>query len=217
MLTHKGGDFMFCQQCGNQVPDGSQFCNRCGYQFNQYQPTQSQPQQQPIRPQYNAPQPQPQNSQNINRSSLVALFVVGIIWFIAYVAGANSGILWTFAIIELIILCNIVTTAQSQNQSQGSGNGGRITCKRCGSANINISINTYGSQSKGQEQFKKKSVARRAGTKMGRGMANMATMGMYGVFSKKPTNYVNVTKSKTTMKQQKIAICQDCGNSWVVF
>jgi hypothetical protein len=215
MLTHKGGDFMFCQQCGNEVPNDSQFCSRCGYQFNQSQPQTQQ--QQPIRPQYNAPQPQSQNNQNINRSSLVALFVVGIIWFIAYVAGANSGILWTFAIIELIILCGIVTKAQSQNQSQGSGNGGRITCKRCGSANINISINTYGSQSKGQEQFKKKSVARRAGTKMGRGMANMATMGMYGVFSKKPTNYVNVTKSKTTMKQQKIAICQDCGNSWIVF
>lgn len=208
---------MFCQQCGNQVPDGSQFCNRCGYQFNQYQPTQSQPQpqQQPIRPQYNTSQPQqqPQNNQNAGCGLFVALFVVAIIWLIVYVAGADSGVLWIFGIIEIVILCMLVPKIQNQ----GSGNGGRITCKRCGSTNINISINTYGSTSKGQEQFKKKSVARRAGTKMGRGMANMATMGMYGVFSKKPTNYVNVTKSKTTMKQQKMAICQDCGNSWIVF
>ena len=43
------------------------------------------------------------------------------------------------------------------------------------------------------------------------------TGGMYGVFSKKPTDYINVTKNKTKIKQQKIAICQDCGNSWIIF
>lgn len=208
---------MICPNCNNNVVDGSNLCNWCGYRFQQQQPNnqyqQFQPQQ-PVRPQYNNLQPQNNQSDKTGKSgkTFIALLIIGIIWFIAYVAGADSGILWTFAIIELLILASLVPNMQKPNMQND-----RVTCKRCGSTNINISINTYGVVTRGESQKKKKSLARRTATKAGRGMANMATMGMYGVFSKKPSKYVEVSKNTTTMRQEKTAICQNCGYSWRLF
>ena len=62
-----------------------------------------------------------------------------------------------------------------------------IACRRCGGHNVQIVYNRYQTAIKGKSQVKKKSLARRKVEKDGRRMANLMTLGMYGVFSKKPS------------------------------
>lgn len=92
----------------------------------------------------------------------------------------------------------------------------RLCCGRCGSDDINISINQFTQQSVSKTKHQKRSIADRAAYKTGRGVMNMATMGMWGVFTPKRGKYKDVTKTTTNVVNQKIAICQSCGNSWNV-
>lgn len=92
----------------------------------------------------------------------------------------------------------------------------RICCSRCGSDDINISINQFAQQSVSNTKHQKRSMVDRAAYKTGRGMMNMATMGMLGVFTPKRGKYKEVTTTTTNIVNQKIAICQSCGNSWNV-
>lgn len=83
---------MFCNNCGNQIPDNSTFCPNCGTAFSQPQQPQ-QPQYQPQYPQY--PQqpggympPQPPVTQP-GKGMATASLVLGIVSFFcfAYIAG----------------------------------------------------------------------------------------------------------------------------------
>ncbi len=91
-----------------------------------------------------------------------------------------------------------------------------MACRRCRGHNVEIVYNRYQKAAKGKAQVKKKSLARRGLEKEGRHMANLLTMGAYGVFSKKPSKYVEVSKDKYKTKTEKVAVCQDCGYSWKV-
>lgn len=92
----------------------------------------------------------------------------------------------------------------------------RICCSRCGSDDINISINQFAQKSVSNTKHQKRSMADRAAYKTGRGMMNLATGGMWGVFTPKRGKYKEVTTTTTNIVNQKIAICQSCGNSWNV-
>lgn len=229
---------MICPNCNNNLPDNSQFCNRCGFNFIQYQQRQNSAY---IQPNYNnqyqqqnyTQQPQPVSQQETPKSNplksigcvtYAAIIFFALLIFICAKESTSANLIGMLIVIEIaIILYAVYEVSQNKGENgyQGTANLQRSTptlsCRRCGGTNINISINTYEAVSRGQAQMKKKSAVRRAGTSMGRGMANIATGGMYGLFSKKPSKYVEVSKNKTKMRQQKIAICQDCGNSWTVF
>ena len=50
---------MFCQNCGNQLPDGAKFCTRCGAPVASAQPPAPQPAPVPPQPAPPVPAPQP--------------------------------------------------------------------------------------------------------------------------------------------------------------
>lgn len=90
-----------------------------------------------------------------------------------------------------------------------------LKCRKCGSRNISVSFQTIGNNSKTTGEVRKKSVATRAGNKVGRAGMIMATGGLWALTPKK-SNYKEIQKGKTKTIQVKIAICQDCGKSWRV-
>lgn len=92
----------------------------------------------------------------------------------------------------------------------------RMCCSRCGSDDINITLNQFAQKSVSNTKHQKRSMVDRAAYKTGRGMMNMATMGMWGMITPKRGKYKEVTTTKTNVVNQKIAICQSCGNSWNV-
>lgn len=85
--------------------------------------------------------------------------------------------------------------------------GKKLQCPACGSQNVNVQIVQAGA------------TTRKHGNGLGghinnaaRGVTALATLGMSNLVWKKSTG-----NSKTTVKNEKVAICQDCGNSWKVF
>lgn len=138
------------------------------------------------------------------------------------------------AIIAVIVLALVILWAANEDKKRNNAynykeytlsQGGtsstgpvsrRMCCGKCGSDNINITINQFSQKSVSNTKHQKRSIADRAAYKTGRGMMNMATMGMWGVFTPKRGKYKDVTTTKTNVVNQKIAICQSCGNSWNV-
>ena len=92
----------------------------------------------------------------------------------------------------------------------------RLCCGRCGSDDINISINQFAQKSVSNTKHQKRSMVDRAAYKTGRGMMNMATMGMWGAFTPKRGKYKEITHTQSSTINQKVAICQYCGFSWNV-
>ena len=92
----------------------------------------------------------------------------------------------------------------------------QLRCRRCGGTNIQVNYNRYQVSIKGKSEVKKKSYARRKVEKKGRHAANLLTMGAYGMLTKKPSDYVEVSKDKFKNKKEKVAVCQSCGFSWKV-
>lgn len=93
----------------------------------------------------------------------------------------------------------------------------KISCPKCRSENVVISMQTIEMAGKNKSEVRKKSLATRTVNNAGRLGANLATAGLYGVFVPKRSAYKEVGKTKTKVKQQKMAICQNCGKSWRVF
>ena len=88
---------------------------------------------------------------------------------------------------------------------------GKPFCMKCLGTNIQFAFVATGETSTGTIESKKRTV-----NKTGRGLANMATMGLYGAVTPKKGKYKEYTSSTTTVHSQKMALCQDCGNSWKV-
>lgn len=95
-------------------------------------------------------------------------------------------------------------------------NGHYSQCPNCGGTNFTYQFIQTEQKQKSKGEFKKKSLVARTGNKTGRAFANMATLGAYGAVTSKRSEYKNVNNSTTSIKNVKMAICQDCGNSWEV-
>lgn len=91
-----------------------------------------------------------------------------------------------------------------------------MRCPCCGGNNINISIETIGENRRGKSETRKKSVVTRAGNSMGRAGMIAMTGGLWALTPKK-SKYKTVGKGQTDYIQRKIAVCQQCGNSWQVY
>lgn len=81
-------------------------------------------------------------------------------------------------------------------------------CPRCKGNNISLNLMNTGAVT---TEYRK-SAAKRGFEKVGRGTANVFTLGAYGLFSKKPTD--KVSTSNTTIST--VALCHDCGKYWTV-
>ena len=77
-----------------------------------------------------------------------------------------------------------------------------MTCPKCSSTNVNVQIVQTGSTT----DTKKKGCL----FTLGRLLLIVCTGGLWLLFGKK------AAKSKTTVSNEKRALCQTCGESWVV-
>ena len=81
---------MFCNKCGQQIPDTSTFCTNCGSYITQapQQPPYQPPYQQPYQPPYQPPYQQPARTSNAS----VILGIVGIVsaWLFALIGHITS-------------------------------------------------------------------------------------------------------------------------------
>lgn len=93
---------------------------------------------------------------------------------------------------------------------------GKPFCLKCLSTNVQFSFITTSEYSTGTIERKKRSLAERTANKAGRGLANMATMGLYGMTTPKKGKYKEYTTNNTRVHNQKVALCQSCGHSWNV-
>ncbi len=86
---------MFCPNCGNNNPDGTQFCSACGTKLSQPQPQYQQPQYQ--QPQYSAPAGRYQvniKKRSIGMCILLSIItcgIYGIIWMISLADDLNTA------------------------------------------------------------------------------------------------------------------------------
>lgn len=77
-----------------------------------------------------------------------------------------------------------------------------MKCPKCGSENVNIQMIQEGATSKTRNKGCLYS--------LGRGLLILCTLGLWCIFGKKKS------KTKTTFKNKKVAVCQNCGNEWDV-
>ena len=100
---------------------------------------------------------------------------------------------------------------QNTNNYPMATNG--IICARCNCSNVNIQMQTISSSTVGKSETVKKGVIERAGNKIGRTGMIMATGGLWALTPKK-SKYKEVSTHVTNCINRKVAICQNCGNSW---
>jgi len=92
-------------------------------------------------------------------------------------------------------------------------NSSYLKCPRCGSHNIQISVETVDKVVGGRNEVRKKSPVTRAGNNIGRAGMILATGGLWALTPKK-SKYNEVKKVKTKTMRYKVAICQNCGGTW---
>ncbi len=91
-----------------------------------------------------------------------------------------------------------------------------LVCPKCGGHNIHVSLQDTREKTITKSENRKKSFAERSLNHTGRTAMNLATLGMWGAFTRKKSDYAEVQSSVTTIFHKKIAICQTCGKSWEI-
>ena len=161
----------------------------------------------------------------ISPVGFLALIFFGALAFIMFAAGVSvAGIGCIVLAVLVMIGCSHFeskTTAPVVQQpryipAMPQQNHQQITCKRCGSPNITITLNSYQVGMQGRNEVRKKSLAKRTKQSVNRSIANVTTLGMWGFFTQKPSKYQENTYTRFKNVTEKIAICQSCGNSWRV-
>jgi hypothetical protein len=81
-----------------------------------------------------------------------------------------------------------------------------MNCPKCGSENVTISFEQVGSKTS-KHGNGLGGIANNAA----RGLTAVCTLGLSNLVCKKSTG-----NEKTNTKNQKVCLCQNCGNSWVI-
>jgi hypothetical protein len=82
---------MFCQSCGQQIPDGSRFCPNCGYQYSQSQTPAQPAAQQPVYQQPVYQQPVYQQPAKRKKKGCLIAVIVGLAVIAALVIAVALG------------------------------------------------------------------------------------------------------------------------------
>ena len=106
---------------------------------------------------------------------------------------------------------NNANAKEAWNNS-GKYNSGQL-CPKCHGTHIKYDIQSVQTQTKGKSEVRDKSALTKVGNKMGRAAMIGMTGGLWALTPKK-SDKKEVQKSKTKIINNKIAICQDCGNIW---
>lgn len=105
--------------------------------------------------------------------------------------------------------------AAERKEAEAAAAREKSRCPQCGGYDVIISLQQTEVQGKSKGETRKKSVVTRAGNKTGRAAMIMATGGLWALTPKK-SDYVDRKKSKSKIKSIKVAVCQECGNSWTL-
>lgn len=117
---------MICPNCKNNLPDNSQFCNRCGFNFIQYQQQQNNAYVQPnYNNQYQQPnyaqQPQPVNQQETPKKSVGCITYFGIAFFslltiLLIAANVSTSLIIPFVVLDIaLIIYSISNTPKNRS------------------------------------------------------------------------------------------------------
>lgn len=120
-----------------------------------------------------------------------------------------EGLIWLIVLIGIVIYA-----AQIDKQNNSNTPSQPLCCNRCGNTNIQVSMMQYGQQGISQTTHQKRSLADRTAYNAGRGAMNMMTLGVWGAVTPKRGKYKETTHTQQRIINQKVAICQTCGNSW---
>lgn len=106
------------------------------------------------------------------------------------------------------------TKLENKNYQTQNNQPPRLRCVKCNGENINVTFQQMQEQGTSQTKTVKRSLASRTAQGVGRGTANLMTLGMYGAFVPKKGKYKQITTTQNRIINQKIALCQECGHSW---
>lgn len=200
------------------------FCHSCGWKYSMpFQSIQQTFQPEPC---------EPETKMSISSVGVLSLIFFGGLAILMFAIGASIVGLF-LAVLAVLTLCGCIrfekepttpTVQQPQYYPQAQPiqpmtqprNKYQIICKRCGSPNITVTLNSYQAGMYGRNEARKKSLAKRTKQSLNRSIANVSTLGMWGLFTKKPSKYQENTYTRFNNVTEKIAICQSCGNSWKV-
>ena len=204
-----------CTECGKQISDKAESCPNCGYRIEST-----------IEEKKEIPSTIKQEAKEIDKKisicyAIVAVLVVLLFVFVWY--SSSEYVMYPF-IVAFILMYVIVKSMKIKKESTlGEWNNkyeteenGKVTatiCPRCGSNDINISINTVGETYSGRNEVRKKSAVTRVANKKARKGMILATGGLWALTPKK-SDYKEIQKGKTVYNQIKICVCQRCGSSW---
>ena len=206
-----------CPECGKQISDKAESCPNCGYRIEST-----------IEEKKEIPSTIKQEAKEIDKKISICYAIVAVLVVLLFVCvGYSNSEYVMYPFIATFILMYVVVksmkikkanTLGEWNDQYETEENGKLTatiCPRCGSNDINISINTVGETYRGRNEVRKKSAVTRSANKKARKGMILATGGLWALTPKK-SDYKEIQKGKTVYNQVKICICQKCGSSWNV-
>ena len=219
-IITNGGFYMAlikCTECGKQISDKAESCPNCGYRIEST-----------IEEKKEIPSTIKQEAKEIDKKISICYAIVAVLVVLLFVCvGYSNSEYFMYPFIAAFILMYVVVksmkikkanTLGEWNDQYETEENGKVTatiCPRCGSNDINISINTVGETYRGRNEVRKKSAVTRSANKKARKGMILATGGLWALTPKK-SDYKEIQKGKTVYNQVKICICQKCGSSWNV-
>ena len=216
-----------CPECKGQVSDTAESCPHCGYVMRLSDMTEDK---------VEIPAEVKEAGKKYDRIILIikriryisiAIFII-LMFVYSYLGNeAQDDLIYNIFCICLVFVIALCVGIWYINLIKGRALGewseqyeveenGKLTaniCPKCGSNNIDISINTVGETYKGRNEVRKKSAITRSANKKGRRAMNVATMGLWSLTPKK-SEYKEIQKGTVTYNQVKTCVCQKCGTSW---
>lgn len=204
-----------CPECGKQISDKAESCPNCGYRIEST-----------IEEKNEIPPTIKQEAKEIDKKISICYAIVAVLVVLLFVCvGYSNSEYVMYPFIAAFILMYVVVksmkikkanTLGEWNDQYETEENGKVTatiCPRCGSNDINISINTVGETYRGRNEVRKKSAVTRSANKKARKGMILATGGLWALTPKK-SDYKEIQKGKTVYNQVKICVCQKCGSSW---
>ena len=206
-----------CPECGKQISDKAESCPNCGYRIEST-----------IEEKKDIPSTIKQEAKEIDKKisicyAIVAVLVVLLFVFVGY--SSSEYVMYPFIVAFILMYVIVksmkikkVRTLGEWNDKYETEENGKVTatiCPRCGSNDINISINTVGETYSGRNEVRKKRTATRVANKKARKGMILATGGLWALTPKK-SDYKEIQKGKTVHNQIKVCVCQRCGSSWSI-
>lgn len=213
---------LYCVDCGGQISDQASICPHCGrpvYTDEQVRKMTTQDWQQMGGGNQQA-MPMNPVQQNPRKSPLlwVGVGLFGFIFLVLLLFKEFVGAIIGFGLFALCLGCLVFDPTkhpqkQVIRQQKPPKQVKQLCCRKCGSNNINVSVENVERIVGSTSEVRKKSAITRAGNSLGRTGMIFATGGLWALTPKR-SKYKEINRVKTQSMRYKTAVCQNCGYSW---